>query len=175
MISKSKRFAPVFCILALAALPGLTGCSVLGIATANDLETVQTAQETQSRRSAAQIQTLEQDMARLDTQMTELENTTARLKELENMSRGDLDSLMTEFRAATGELEAMGLATMAEDLAAARENSRRAVENYLNRLKAQHIALGQEITELEAMSQPTSDSKLPDPSESLEDLGSGGQ
>lgn len=136
----------------LAALPWLGGCSTLGIATTGDVEEMQADQQSRNRRTETQLQNMQNDLDSLQTQLEQLEATLTRF---EQMTRGDLDSLMTEFREARDELEAMGLDTMADDLATARENTRKISESYLMLLKAEYEALGQQIQEIETMMQPS--------------------
>jgi uncharacterized protein involved in exopolysaccharide biosynthesis len=136
------------------SLWALSGCATLGIATTDEMTQLETDLRAENRRASTRIQTLEQEVAQLEElqeKMSEVESTLVRLNQFEQQTTADVDSLMTMFREATEELEAMGLNTMAEDLATAKANSRYVANSYITLLRSEYESLGAQIQELERM------------------------
>jgi hypothetical protein len=136
------RCAVVLLALALA-VPFLSGCSTLGIATSDDLTAMESSLRNSNNATNTRIDNVEKSTGDMQAELTQM--TTS------------LDSLNVRFARAATWLETMSLDTIAEDSKNATEQARAAAaisqdffKNYLEWIKAQHAALDQQIKTLEA-------------------------
>ena len=135
---------PTVVLLAFAlTAPFLAGCSTLGIATLDDLNTTETRLRNSTNATATRVDELEKDKAEIQQSMTQI--TTS------------LDTLNARFARASKWLETMNLDTISEDaqkaqMAAinAESRSRAFLTQYLEWIKAQHAMLEEQIATLEA-------------------------
>lgn len=150
------RCAAVLLALALA-VPFFTGCSQLGIAKTDDLTAMESSLRNSNNATNTRIDNLEKSTGDMQATLTQM--TTS------------LDSLNARFARAATWLETMSLDTIAEDsktaadaanLAAVR--SQEFFAHYLEWIKAQHVALEQQIKTLETQvkKSPSDASKKPD-------------
>jgi chromosome segregation ATPase len=132
----------LFLVFALT-VPFLGGCSTLGIATLDDLDASETRLRNSSNATATRIDELEKDKTDLQQTLTQI--TTS------------IDTLNARFARASEWLQTMNLDTISEDaekaqMAAmgAEARSRAFLTHYLEWIRAQHAALQEQITLLEA-------------------------
>jgi chromosome segregation ATPase len=165
------RYAAALLAAALV-VPFLNGCSTLGIATTDELTAMESSQRTSNNSTNTRIDNLEKSTGDLQTTLTQM--------------TASIDTLNARFARAKTWLETMNVDTISADAQKASEaamsaeaRSREFLEHYLEWIKAQHAALEQQITTLEAkMKQaPSGDSKKPDadkPVKEPADSGGGG-
>ncbi len=136
------RCAVVLLALALA-VPFLTGCSTLGIATSDDLTAMESSLRNSNNATNTRIDNVEKSTGDMQAELTQI--TTS------------LDSLNVRFARAATWLETMSLDTIAEESKKATEEARAVAavsrvffQNYLEWIKEQHAALDLQIKTLEA-------------------------
>ncbi len=124
-------------------LPVLSGCSMLGIATTDDLEAAESRLQNSNRTTTSRLDSVEK--LSKDSQ--------ANLKEL----TADIDSLNVRFQRASEWLKTMNLDTIskqANDASAAaialEQQNRVFITKYLEWLKAQQELIAEQITVIEA-------------------------
>ena len=150
------RYAAILLALVMA-VPFLNGCSTLGIATTDELTAMESSQRTSNNSTNTRIDNLEKSTGDLQTTLTQM--------------TASIDTLNVRFARAKTWLETMNIDTITADAQKASDaalsaeaRSRAFLEHYLEWIKAQHAALEQQITTLEAQIKqaPSGDSKKPD-------------
>jgi len=156
------------------AVPLLSGCSQLGIATADDLTTTESRLENSNRATNSRIDTLEKSTSDMQVSLDEI--------------AASIDTLNARFGRAKIWLETMNIDTIAQDAEkatnaalAAESNAMAFFTQYLAWIRQQHAALEEQIKTLETATKKdgsgaakSSDKAGDDSSKKPDDSGGGG-
>ena len=142
MLSRSRRM--VLAVLALAALPWVTGCSTLGIAKIEDLQAAETRMANQNTSTNAEVKTVKQDMQRL--------------QEWNAQQQAGMDSLSQQIAEVRRWVETLNVDDIAQDAsfakAAALKGEERwmgILERLINDLRSRQTRQAEELQYLEGL------------------------
>jgi len=141
--TQSQRFPLAVLITVALVFPLLAGCSTLGIATLDDLNTTETSLQNSNNATATRIDELEKNNADMQQTLTQV--------------TASLDTLNSRFERASVWLQNMNLDTISADAQRAQEAAMSAesralafLTHYVEWMKAQQTLLQEQITTLEA-------------------------
>lgn len=164
IFGRGARSCTVLALAFALAVPFLNGCSQLGIATADELAATDTRVE--SYNSSA------------NTRLDGLEKNTSDMQTTLNQITASIDTLNARFARASEWLKTMNLDTISTDAqkasaAAISAEARSAafLAHYLEWIKAQHAALEEQITTLEAKMKQSAEGASKPPSDKPTDSG----
>jgi hypothetical protein len=144
VVSTSRWFLALILMSLFALSLSLSGCSTLGIATADDLEATQAGLENQVSSNRTRTDALEGRMNALADSLQQVSQSQA-------THQASIDSLENRFQRAADWLNSMDFDTMSKDVSDAKGYTRQVTQSVLDWLIGQRSFLDTEIQKIETM------------------------